>query len=157
MIRTEVGELYLMVAPFWVSAASPLYSITDVFNGVLVHGNFVDDVLFFGRGAGAAPTASAMVGDIMHIAMGGHRIHRVWEAAKVGDVTDFAHFACRRYVALSGVDHNAVTVLFGDAEFLPMDGGIAFLTGNLSEKELSDKLARAEATGAVLLSHIRIY
>ena len=158
MIRTEVGELYLMVAPFWVPSASPLYTISDVFNGVLVHGNFVDDVLFFGRGAGAAPTASAMVGDVMHIAMGGHRIHRAWETARIGDVTDFAHFACRRYVALSGVDHNAVSVLFGGAEFLPMDDGIAFLTPAISESEYQDKLSRVlNAEGSKLLSHIRIY
>ena len=157
MIRTEVGELYLMVAPFWVPSASPLYTISDVFNGVLVHGNFVDDVLFFGRGAGAAPTASAMVGDVMHIATGGGRVHRVWEEAKASDVTDFAHFACRRYVALTGVDHNAVTVLFGDAEFLPMEDGIAFLTPAISESEYQDKLARVLAGNGKLLSHIRIY
>ena len=157
MIRTEVGELYLMVAPFWVPSASPLYTISDVFNGVLVHGNFVDDVLFFGRGAGAAPTASAMVGDVMHVAMGGGRVHRVWEEAKASDVTDFAHFACRRYVALTGVDHNAVTVLFGDAEFLPMEDGIAFLTPAISESEYQDKLARVLAGNGKLLSHIRIY
>ena len=157
MIRTEVGELFLMVAPFWVPASSPLYTISDVFNGVLVHGNFVDDVLFLGRGAGAAPTASAMVGDIMHLAMGGHRIHRAWTPADPGDVTDFAHFACRRYVALSGVDHNAVTVLFSGAEFLPMDGATAFLTPAISESEYQDKLNRILSTGGKLLSHIRIY
>ena len=157
MIRTGVGELFLMVAPFWVPASSPLYTISDVFNGVLVHGNFVDDVLFLGRGAGAAPTASAMVGDVMHLAMGGHRIHRAWAPANLGDVTDFAHFACRRYVALSGVDHNAVTVLFSGAEFLPMDGATAFLTPSIPESEYQDKLNRILSAGGELLSHIRIY
>ena len=156
MQRTEQGELFLMVAPFWVPQASPLYAITGVFNGVLVHGNFVDDVLFLGRGAGAAPTASAMVGDVMHVAMGGTPVHRPWQMAAPSEVTDFSHFTCRRYVALSGLDHNAATVLFGEVEFLPVEGGVAFLTTELSESEYADKLSRAEATGAKLLSHIRL-
>lgn len=156
MLRTPVGDTFLMVAPFWVPASSPLYNVSGVFNGVLVHGDFVDDVLFYGRGAGAAPTASAMVGDVMHLAMGGHAIHRGWTPAAEGDVTDFAHFTCRRYLALDGIDHNAAAVLFGGAEFLPVDTGIALLTPELSEKELADRLARVEAAKGTLLSHIRI-
>ena len=156
MIRTQLGDTFLMVAPFWVPSSSPLYTISDVFNGVLVHGDFVDDVLFFGRGAGAEPTASAMVGDVMHLAMGGHTVHRGWVVATEGDVTDFAHFTCRRYLALDGIDHNAASIIFGGAEFLPVDTGIALLTTELSESELSDRLARVEAAKGTLLSHIRI-
>ncbi len=156
MLRTPVGDTFLMVAPFWVPQVSPLYHISGVFNGVLAHGDFVDDVLFFGRGAGAEPTASAMVGDVMHLAMGGHAVHRGWVAAVEGDVTDFDHFACRHYLALDGIDHNAASVLFSGAEFLAVDTGLALLTPELSEKELSDRLARVEAAKGTLLSHIRI-
>ena len=156
MLRTPVGDTFLMVAPFWVPQASPLYHISGVFNGVLAHGDFVDDVLFFGRGAGAEPTASAMVGDVMHLAMGGHAVHRGWVAAAEGDVTDFDHFACRHYLAIDGIDHNAASVLFSGAEFLAVDTGLALLTPELSEKELSDRLARVEAAKGTLLSHIRI-
>lgn len=156
MVRTSEGELFLMVAPFFVPEASPLYPISGVFNGVLVHGNFVDDVLFFGRGAGAAPTASAMVGDVMHIAMGGTRVHRPWAPAPEGTVTEFGHFACRRYVALGGIDQNAAAVIFGEAEFLPAEDGIAFLTPELTERDLERKLSRISAAGGELYSHIRI-
>ena len=156
MIRTEVGDLFLMVAPFFVPKASPLYPISDVFNGVLVNGNFVDDVLFFGRGAGAAPTASAMAGDVLHIAMGGAPYHTAWEAAADCDVTDFAHFTCRRYLALANIDKNAAEVFFGGAELIQTEEGIALLTAEISESELADKLERAAAMGAELLSHIRI-
>ncbi len=156
MLRTSVGDLFLMVAPFFVPKASPLYPITGVFNGVLVHGNFVDDVLFFGRGAGAAPTASAMVGDVMHIAMGGNRIHRPWSPAVEEDVTDFAHFACHRYLAMKGLDQNALEVIFGATDFIAAEDTVSFLTPELSEQELKDKLTRAEAAGGALCSHIRI-
>ena len=156
MIRSGEGNLFLMVAPFWVPRTSPLYTISDVFNGVLVHGNFVDDVLFFGRGAGAAPTASAMVGDVMHLASGGAPIHRPWTPAGADAVTDFAYFPCRRYANLSGVDHNAVTVILGDVEFLPADEGVAFLTPAITEREFSDKVTRLLSGGGAILSHIRL-
>ncbi len=156
MIRSEEGNLFLMVAPFWVPRSSPLYTISDVFNGVLVHGDFVDDVLFFGRGAGAAPTASAMVGDVMHVASGGAPVHRAWKPAEAGAVTDFTHFACRRYLALGGIAENAAAVIFGDVEPIATAEGIAFLTPTISESELTDKIARIPPAGGELLSHIRL-
>ncbi len=156
MIRSEEGNLFLMVAPFWVPGTSPLYPISGVFNGVLVHGDFVDDVLFVGRGAGAAPTASAMVGDVIHLAMGGARVNRTWKLAEASAVTDFAHFACRRYVAFDGIPENAAAVIFGDVEPIATAEGIAFLTASISEREFEDKTARLVASGGELLSHIRL-
>ena len=58
------------VHPAFVPASHPLYGVNDVFNGVMVHGNFVGDVMFYGRGAGREPTASAVVGDVIEIARG---------------------------------------------------------------------------------------
>ena len=46
----------------------PLASVNDSFNAVFVHGDAVDDAMFYGRGAGELPTASAVVGDIFDIA-----------------------------------------------------------------------------------------
>ena len=46
----------------------PLAAVKDSFNAVFVHGDAVDDAMFYGRGAGALPTGSAVVGDIMDIA-----------------------------------------------------------------------------------------
>jgi hypothetical protein len=45
-----------------------LNGVDDVFNGILVNGDFIGDVMFYGRGAGSLPTASAIVGDIIEIA-----------------------------------------------------------------------------------------
>ena len=71
-------------------------------------------------------------------------------------MTDFGHFACRRYVAFDGVDANAAAVIFGEVEFLAQEDGIAFLTPEMPERELEDKLARITAAGGTLLSHIRM-
>lgn len=43
-------------------------SVNDVFNAVFVHGDAVDDTMFYGRGAGEMPTASAVVGDVIEVA-----------------------------------------------------------------------------------------
>lgn len=68
-VRLPNGKIHMRVAPFMVKNSNPLANISDVFNGVLVHGNAVGDVLFYGAGAGKRPTASAVVSDIIDIIM----------------------------------------------------------------------------------------
>ncbi len=68
--RHDNGEIELRVHPALLPEAHPLASVHDVFNGVLVHGDAVGDVMFYGRGAGGEPTASAVVSDLAHIARG---------------------------------------------------------------------------------------
>lgn len=64
------GRITQRVQPCLVPETSPLYHVDGVFNGVVVEGNAVGTVFFQGRGAGAAPTASSVVGDLMDIARG---------------------------------------------------------------------------------------
>ncbi len=153
---TNAGECYLMVAPFLVPQACPLAGIRDVYNGILVHSPATDDILFYGKGAGALPTAGAIVSDILHIASGGVREHRNWQLAGEEDVTDFAYFVCRRYLALEGVDPAAAAVIFGSAEIIEGEE-TALITADMSEKEYSDRLQRLAASGGRVLSHIRLY
>ena len=54
-----------MVAPHLVKPEHPLYAVNGVFNAVMVHGNMVDDVMFYGRGAGSHATASAVMADVV--------------------------------------------------------------------------------------------
>ena len=56
------------VHPTMIPLQHPLAAVKDSFNAVFVHGDAVDDAMFYGRGAGALPTGSAVVGDIMDIA-----------------------------------------------------------------------------------------
>ena len=50
-----------------ISNQHPLASVRDSFNAVFVHGDAVDDAMFYGRGAGELPTASAIVGDVLDV------------------------------------------------------------------------------------------
>ncbi|MCQ2425709.1 MAG: homoserine dehydrogenase [Lachnospiraceae bacterium] len=66
-VKHADGTVALSVSPCAVLGSNPLSHIDDVFNGIAVHGNAVGDLLFYGRGAGKLPTASAVVSDIVDI------------------------------------------------------------------------------------------
>lgn len=76
--KMENGYL-AMVAPFLISAKHPLYSVNDVFNGIFVKGDMLDDSMYYGRGAGKLPTASAVVADVIESARFlGRHLPLVW-------------------------------------------------------------------------------
>lgn len=70
LARERPEGLELRVHPCMVPAASALAAVEGVFNAVVAHGDFVDDVMMVGRGAGAGPTASAVVADLVDIVRG---------------------------------------------------------------------------------------
>ena len=62
----KVGDkVSAMVAPKLITSEHPLYSVDGVFNAILVKGNMVGDVMFYGQGAGKLATASAVVSDVI--------------------------------------------------------------------------------------------
>lgn len=66
-VKLNNGKIHYSVQPFMVHRSHPLANISDVFNGILIRGNAVGDVLLYGAGAGRKPTASAVVSDIVDI------------------------------------------------------------------------------------------
>lgn len=65
----ETSEVSVRVHPAMVPKEHPLASVRDSFNAVFVEGDFADSLMFFGRGAGGAPTASAVFGDVIDAAI----------------------------------------------------------------------------------------
>lgn len=65
--NTEKG-IEVGVYPMMIDKNHPLASVRDSFNAVFVHGDAVGDTMFYGRGAGELPTASAVVGDVFDVA-----------------------------------------------------------------------------------------
>ena len=65
--NTEEG-IEVGVYPMMINKDHPLASVRDAFNAVFIHGDAVDDAMFYGRGAGEMPTASAVVGDVIDVA-----------------------------------------------------------------------------------------
>jgi len=73
-VKLADGRQAAYVAPHVVTKACPVSQVEDVFNAVLIRGNCVGDVMFYGRGAGDLPTASAVMGDILDAL--NHRVQR---------------------------------------------------------------------------------
>lgn len=90
------GRLLAMVSPRMVGQDDPLYSVSDVFNGILVEGNMLGRAMFYGRGAGKLPTASAVASDIIDIAAHLEDPPRAlhWEAARPDELADPAGYSC---------------------------------------------------------------
>lgn len=87
-IKHANGDIELRVHPTMIPAGHPLAGVKGSFNAIFVVGDYVDETMFYGRGAGQLPTASAIVGDIMDIAMA-HELNRAHPSL----FTDFG--ACR--------------------------------------------------------------
>ena len=147
------GKLFAMVAPFMISRDNPLYMVNDVFNAVCVHGNMLGDSMYYGKGAGKLPTASAVVSDVVDCARHIGKVimcFRDDEDVKVSDVSEARRaFFVRVDMAKEkeAIDtFKSVRVIEADVE-----GEFAFVTDVMSEKEFNEK---ADAVG--IISRIRM-
>ena len=73
--KLENGQVHIMVCPMFVHRGSQLASVDDVFNGIMVRGDATGDVVFYGKGAGKLPTASAVVADVIDALKEGVKVH----------------------------------------------------------------------------------
>ena len=91
-------KIFATVSPRFVPLSSPLAHISDVYNGILVGANMLDQVLFYGKGAGKLPTASAVVADIVDILehMGSNQLATIkWEDASACDIASADDYSCK--------------------------------------------------------------
>ena len=142
MSRHTKEAFFVMVAPFLISKDHPLYNVNDVFNAVYVHGNMLGDSMYYGRGAGKLPTASAVVSDIVDCARHqGKTIMCFWDSEneQLTDIGDVSH---QFFVRLTAEKKDAAIDLFGTVA--EVSAGIAeefaFVTELIKEKELEEKL-----------------
>lgn len=152
------GKFYSMVAPFLVKSKNPLYSVKGVFNGILVHGNMVDDVMFYGQGAGKRPTASAVVSDIVEAAKNlGKNIPVEWEETKY-ELGKFSECKGKFFVRMKdkGLDDEEMTTLFeklGEVLYVRAEGvtgEVAFITNEIKEVELTELLSKFEDVYSII-------
>lgn len=99
----KVGDkVTAMVAPKLITSDHALYSVDGVFNGILVKGNMVGEVMFYGQGAGKLATASAVVSDIMdaskHVNV---NINTLWDLEKL-DLVPMAEATSKFFVRVKG-------------------------------------------------------
>lgn len=137
------GKIYAMVSPQMINAEHPLYSVNDVFNGISVRGNMLGDVMFYGKGAGKLPTASAVVSDVVDaVKHMGVNIMITWKPEKL-ELSPMAEMENRFFVRVKAEEKDKVLSTFSHVQ--TVDAGIAdefaFVTDNMKEQEFSDKIS----------------
>ncbi len=157
MSKLQADGCFVMVAPFMISNHNPLHGISDVFNAVFVHSNMLGDSMYYGRGAGKLPTASAVVSDVVDCARHqGKTVMCLWDEEEVKPL-DYT-LAVRKFFVR--VDGNALSEvrareLFGEIEVIrleekPQEYG--FVTPLMQEKEF----ARISSGVEGILGRIRL-
>ena len=148
LAKEENGGLYAMVSPFLISKSHPLSMVNDVFNAVCVHGNMLGDSMYYGRGAGKLPTASAVVSDVVDCARHiGKIITCFWDAEDV-KLTNVDEVERAFFVRVEKAKEQEAKETFGDVKEVTagVDGEFAFVIGRMSEKEFNEK---AEKVGVI--------
>lgn len=144
---------FAMVAPCMISKDNPLFGVNDVFNAVLVHGNTLGSTMYYGRGAGKLPTASAVVSDVIdcvkHL---GKTVFCIWEEENL-ELADIKEDVRQFFVRAKGTDQAAIEASFGKVTVVDacVADEIGFLTLKMSEKAYKEAAANFE-----ILSMIRI-
>lgn len=135
--KKEDGSISAMVCPVMITNEHPLFAVNDVMNAILVRGESMGDLMFYGAGAGKLPTASAVVADVVNAA----RNPKITEIApyEPGKMTVSDHLKSTHsyFVRVKGSDANAVAESFKAKQIV--DAGIAdefgLITAEWTENE----------------------
>lgn len=142
--RMEDEEVHAWVAPVMIGKEHPLYSVSDVFNGILVKGNMLGTTMYYGSGAGKLPTASAVVADIIEAAQNIDRnVEMGWSDERLA-IADMDTSSYRYFVRIAGSTSALQTEaerVFGDVEVMELDGmdEFAVLTRKMTEADFKEK------------------
>lgn len=152
--RNQNGKTLCRVSPMLIKKGTPLAMVEDVFNAIMVRGDSVGDVMFYGRGAGKLPTASAVLGDVIDIVSSKENKNFIWTegAAELTEAHTEAEGAM--FVRADGVSIDEVRAIFGtDTVFADSDEQVCFIAPAEKEAHMIEKIAKL---GACVKSYIRV-
>jgi len=173
--RKYDDSIMAKVTPFMLKLTHPLAQVGNVYNAIIVKGDAVGDILFYGQGAGKFPTASAVLGDVIDIVKNSISTNRP-DNVTPDDLpeanVDIREDECRFFIRISPVDRSAamgeVVSCFGDCEFIfpnrvklgkaIEEGQIIVITSRMKEQALTEAVDRLLESGKVnrILNIIRI-
>ncbi|MCC8169235.1 MAG: homoserine dehydrogenase [Oscillospiraceae bacterium] len=145
------GRIYSIVSPMLIKNSSPLAGVDGVFNAILVNGNCVGNVMFYGAGAGKLPTASAVVAAIVGSVKHFERSKKIrWVNPETvvlagGEDKSFAYFVRTKASA------DEVSKVFGKCEFVDniVADESAFVTGEMAGSEAKEKFAKLDIVSSI--------
>ena len=145
--RREEGGLFALVAPMMIAHDHPLYSVNDVFNAILVKGNALGDVMFYGKGAGKLPTASAVVSDVVdEVKHMGTHIMTIWQPQKL-HLVEYTLYKSRFFVRAKNGTEDKARALFGDIAICHaegVDGEYGFVTEPMTVGDFEEKKSQLD-------------
>ena len=158
-------RIQIIVCPMLIPRESQLANVDDVFNGIMVRGDATGDVVFYGKGAGKLPTASAVVADVIDCAKHMHaRKNLFWSDSVDNYVQDYLDDITAMYIRATADDIAAAKTeaeaLFGTVELLVQKNApkneLAFVTKPMKERDIQDKIGVLESKGVTIASTIRV-
>jgi len=152
--RNKDGKTLCRVSPMLIKKGTPLAMVEDVFNAIMVRGDSVGDVMFYGRGAGKLPTASAVLGDVIDIVSSGENKNFIWTAGDGAFMQSHLEADGELFVRADGVSVDEIRALFGaDTVFADSDEEVCFIAPAASEAHMMEKI---EKLGSSVKSYIRV-
>ena len=156
--KLEDGKIDILTAPMLVPFKSQLSNIDYEFNGIMVRGDCTGDVVFYGKGAGKLPTASAVVADVVdcckHLKA---RRFLFWADGDGSNIISYKDSVSAMYLRISGADAEAKAAkVFGDTVAVRGNNELAVLTTEMAYREFEEKCAELKSDGVEVLSAIRI-
>jgi homoserine dehydrogenase len=146
------GKPLAMVAPSIVPLDMPLGSVRGVYNAIEVVGEPIGNVMFYGQGAGAGATASAVVGDLMQIMREGTSSYAP-SFNKFDGECGFDSFVSKHYIALGATDKDKLLSALPESSVIENGDEFAVITPMMSEADIASVLKAADLSP---LSHIRV-
>ena len=168
VIKASAGQVEVRVHPTLVPLDHVLASVHGVYNAVMVHGDLSGDTLYYGRGAGQNPTASAVLGDVCDVVRNlqsgsPHRLPAVARVASPAGLRAMADVETRYYIRLAVEDEPGVMSRFSTvlgahgisiASVLQKEVNetgalvpVVVLTHRVAERELTAAVAEIDAAG----------
>ncbi len=160
--------VYARVSPSIIKNTHPLSTVNDVFNAIFVKGNVIDEVMFYGKGAGKFPTASAVIADIVdamkHL---NDHIPHIWSTEKF-EIMTIDNIPVRKLIRVAYNENAKKSVLdsvkriFGNVKTVELEnisGEFALITDELTELEANERTALLRESSGVesIPNAIRIY
>jgi homoserine dehydrogenase len=151
--KTYNGEIAAFVIPTFVSKKDKLFTVDDVFNGIITKTAFADTQFFVGKGAGAYPTASAVLSDISALSYDYRYEYKKLNNSET--IRTYENLYARILLRHNTVDHDKIEQYFEEIHEKYTNQSIGYVIGILSFAKLHELiLCHKESVWAILFDTI---
>ena len=151
--KTDNGEIAAFVIPTFVNKTDKLFTVDDVFNGIITKTAFADTQFFVGKGAGAYPTASAVLSDISALSYDYRYEYKKLNYSET--IRSYENLYARILLRHNTVDHDTIEQYFEEIHEKYANQSIGYVIGILSFANLHELIrCHEESVSAILFDTI---